>query len=91
LDLGSTPLKEGATPVIEKSGAWYTYRNDRIGQGREQARQFLRDNPVIAEDIRLKIREQLGLVKADAIREVAKEPEKKEKEKESREPVRARR
>jgi len=91
LDLGSTPLKEGETPVVEKSGAWYTYRGERVGQGREQARQFLRDNPVTAEDIRLKIREQLGLVKADAIREITKAPEKKEKDKEAREPVHTRR
>jgi recombination protein RecA len=94
LDLGSEPLKEGEAPVIEKSGSWYTYHNDRIGQGREQARQFLRENPVIAEDIRLKIREKLGMVKSEMIKELTREPEKlekKEKEREVREPARARR
>ena len=44
---------------VEKSGAWYSYNGDRIGQGKDNARQFLVDNPEMAADIEAKIREQL--------------------------------
>ncbi|MDA8389879.1 MAG: recombinase RecA [Gammaproteobacteria bacterium] len=42
--------------LVEKSGAWYSYNNERIGQGKENARQFLRDNPVIAQDLEDRLR-----------------------------------
>ncbi len=45
--------------LVEKSGAWYSYNGDRIGQGKDNARQFLVDNPEMASDIEAKIREQL--------------------------------
>lgn len=48
--------------VIEKSGAWFSYDGQRIGQGRENAKQFLRDNPEIANTIETKIRSNAGLV-----------------------------
>jgi recombination protein RecA len=44
--------------LIEKSGAWYSYAGDRIGQGRENAKEFLRQHPEILEDIDKKLREQ---------------------------------
>ncbi|MCA1830064.1 MAG: hypothetical protein LC663_00910, partial [Actinobacteria bacterium] len=47
---------------IKKSGAWFTYEGDQIGQGRENARQFLIENPDIALDIEKRIRDTLGLV-----------------------------
>jgi len=47
--------------VVEKSGAWYSYQGERIGQGKDNARQFLRDNPKIASEIENKIRAALGL------------------------------
>ncbi len=47
--------------VVEKSGSWFSYNSQRIGQGRENAKQFLRDNPAIADDIETKIRELAGL------------------------------
>ncbi|MBI3932311.1 MAG: recombinase RecA [Acidobacteria bacterium] len=47
--------------VIEKSGAWYAYETERIGQGRENARQFLRDNTDIRAKIDVKMRKELGL------------------------------
>jgi recombination protein RecA len=47
--------------VIEKSGTWYTYKNERIGQGRENAKKWLQDNPVVLADLEAKIREALGL------------------------------
>jgi recombination protein RecA len=53
--------------IIRKSGAWYTYGDDQLGQGKENARQFLRDNPDGALEIEKKIKEKLGLVpKLDA-------------------------
>ncbi len=55
LDLG---VKAG---VVEKSGAWYSYGDDRIGQGRENAKSFLKDNPQIAHEIEDKIRAAHGL------------------------------
>ncbi len=48
--------------LVEKSGAWYSYDGDRIGQGRENAKEFMRNNPEIAEKLDTQIREQLGLV-----------------------------
>jgi len=45
--------------IIDKSGAWYAYNNEKIGQGRENAKQFLRDHPLIAQEIETKIRETL--------------------------------
>ncbi|MEK7759335.1 MAG: recombinase RecA, partial [Pseudomonadota bacterium] len=42
--------------IVEKSGAWYSYNKERIGQGKDNARQFLKDNPAIAVDIEKKIR-----------------------------------
>jgi len=56
LDLG---VKAG---VVEKSGAWFSYDSQRIGQGRENAKQYLRDNPAMADAIEVKVREQSGLV-----------------------------
>jgi recombination protein RecA len=48
--------------VVEKSGAWFSYDSQRIGQGRENAKQFLRDHPDIANTIEAKIRDQAGVV-----------------------------
>ena len=45
--------------LIEKSGAWYSYKGDKIGQGKENAKQFLRDNPEIADTIDRELRELL--------------------------------
>lgn len=47
--------------VINKSGAWYAYDGEKIGQGRENAKQFLHDNPVIFADVERKVREHFGL------------------------------
>jgi recombination protein RecA len=51
-----------AANVVEKSGAWFSYDGQRIGQGRENAKLFLRENPAIAADIEQKIRANAGLV-----------------------------
>jgi len=51
--------------VIEKSGAWYSYGSDRIGQGRDNVREFLKENQGMAEDIERIIRQKKGLIKSD--------------------------
>ena len=48
--------------LIEKSGSWFSYNSQRIGQGKENVRQFLKDNPAIADDIEKKIRANAGAV-----------------------------
>lgn len=45
--------------ILEKSGAWYSYNGERIGQGKENVRVYLKDNPDIAEEIEAKIREKV--------------------------------
>jgi recombination protein RecA len=47
--------------LIKKSGAWYTYDSDQLGQGKENVRSFLRDNPDLADEIEKKIKEKLGI------------------------------
>jgi recombination protein RecA len=47
--------------IIRKSGAWYTYEGDQLGQGKENVRSFLRDNPDLANEIEKKIKEKLGI------------------------------
>jgi recombination protein RecA len=48
--------------LVQKSGSWYSYGETRIGQGREAARQFLQDNPDVADELEVKLREALGLL-----------------------------
>jgi recombination protein RecA len=60
LDLGV------AQSIIEKSGSWFSYKGERIGQGRENARQFLKDNPDIRQTIDTELRKALGLIKTEA-------------------------
>jgi recombination protein RecA len=48
--------------VVEKAGAWFSYDSTRIGQGRENAKQFLRDHPEMAVSIEAKVREQSGVI-----------------------------
>ena len=47
--------------VLEKSGAWYAYNGEKIGQGRDNCREFLRENPKLAREIENKVRESLGI------------------------------
>lgn len=56
LDLG---VKSG---IVEKSGAWFSYDSQRLGQGRENSRQFLKDNPEVAQIIEQGVRESAGLI-----------------------------
>ena len=47
--------------LVEKSGAWYAYNGEKIGQGRDNAREFLRENPALAHEIENKVRDSLGI------------------------------
>lgn len=52
--------------VINKSGAWYAYNGSKIGQGRENSKQYLKDNPEIMAEVEQKVRESYGLTKSEA-------------------------
>src|SRR6185503_13119289 len=47
--------------LVDKSGAWFSYGDMRLGQGRENSKQFLRDNPDLADELELKLRDLLGM------------------------------
>jgi recombination protein RecA len=49
------------TGMVRKAGAWYTYEGDQLGQGKENARQFLKDNPDLAEELEKRVKEHLGV------------------------------
>jgi recombination protein RecA len=49
--------------IISKSGAWYSYNDERIGQGRENAKKYLKDNPALAAELDEQLRRELGLVR----------------------------
>jgi recombination protein RecA len=68
LDLGV------AQNIIEKSGSWFSYKTERIGQGRENARQFLTDNVDIKATIDTELRKQLGLIKEAPVAAAAEAP-----------------
>ena len=68
--------------IIQKSGAWYSYGDQRIGQGRENAKLFLKDNPELMAEVEIKVRDLLGLrdegrVKATATDAASDQPESK--------------
>jgi recombination protein RecA len=68
LDLGV------AQNLVEKSGSWFSYKGDRIGQGRENSRQFLKDNPDVRQGLDLELRTTLGLLKAEPAPTPSPEP-----------------
>ena len=61
IDLG---VKAG---IIEKAGAWFSYNGEKLGQGRENAKQVLRDNPALADEIERKIRADAGHLTSELI------------------------
>jgi recombination protein RecA len=63
-----------AQGIVEKSGSWYSYGGDRIGQGKENAREFLIENPAIADEIDKKVRSRLLATGPKAVADVASEP-----------------
>jgi recombination protein RecA len=60
IDMGATHN------LIEKSGSWYSYKGERIGQGRDNAKQFLRDNPDVYKKVDAELRKLLGLTRVEA-------------------------
>jgi recombination protein RecA len=52
--------------IVEKSGAWYSYKGDRIGQGKDNAREYLKEHEDVAEEIEARIREAIGVPSAAA-------------------------
>ncbi|HYX91592.1 MAG TPA: DNA recombination/repair protein RecA, partial [Myxococcaceae bacterium] len=67
--------------IIEKSGAWYAFKGERIGQGRENAKQYLVEHPEVAKEIEQKLLEKYGVAKAAA---AAVPPEDSPEEKRAR-------
>jgi recombination protein RecA len=53
--------------ILEKSGAWYSYKGERIGQGRDNAKQFLRENSDVYKKVDSELRKQLGLVRVEPV------------------------
>lgn len=68
--------------IIDKSGSWYAYNDTKIGQGRENAKQYLQEHPEICDEVENKVREAHGIVIVDNIKEESKSV-KSEKEKKS--------
>jgi recombination protein RecA len=66
--------------IIEKLGAWYSYSGERIGQGRENARDFLKANPSISDEIEGKVREKLGVKGVHVLPATAEIPDQGEEE-----------
>jgi recombination protein RecA len=62
--------------IVEKSGAWYSFAGDRIGQGREAAKQFLKDHPETAAQIMDKVMEKVGLKRPEPESPVVEKKEK---------------
>ena len=54
-----------ANNIVEKSGSWFSYKGERIGQGRENARQFFKDNQDIKTAVDTELRKHLGLIKPE--------------------------
>jgi len=65
--------------VLEKSGAWYIYNGDRLGQGKDNSRDFLKENAALAREIEGKIREKAGVQKVPAKADAAGEEEVEDK------------
>jgi recombination protein RecA len=53
--------------VVDKSGAWYAYKGEKIGQGKDNSREFLRENPDLAHEIENRIRESLDVALLPAL------------------------
>src|SRR6185295_19863996 len=75
--------------VVEKTGSWYTYGKDRVGQGKDNARDYLKQNPQLAQAIEGKIRAALGVGGAQGGKESAKEAAKEPSRGEGKEAVKA--
>ena len=63
-----------AKDVIQKSGAWFSYKENKIGQGRENAKTYLREHPEILDEVEAKVREACGLTEGKSAEETAEAP-----------------
>jgi recombination protein RecA len=63
--------------IVEKSGAWYAYAGERIGQGRENAKDYLRDHPEVSASVERKVLEKYGVLKTPAVQAVPDEADEK--------------
>jgi len=77
IDLGTT------CNIVGKSGTWYSYQDDRLGQGKENAKNYLKENPKIATEIEKKIKDHLGLSSKEKNAEKKKEKNEIERTKET--------
>jgi recombination protein RecA len=66
-----------AENIVEKSGAWYAYAGERIGQGRENAKDYLRDHPEVATAVERKLLEKVGVLKPSPVQAVPDEADEK--------------
>ena len=66
--------------IIDKSGAWYSYQDNKIGQGKENVKMLFKNNPTLMEEIEQKVREYYGIDKKDKKKKSDSKKEKKEKE-----------
>ena len=64
--------------LLEKSGSWFSYKGERVGQGRENAKQFLKDNPDLRQQLETDLRKSLGLLRAEPVNGEATPPLKPE-------------
>jgi recombination protein RecA len=64
--------------IVEKTGAWYNYKSTRLGQGRENAKQFLFENKDLAEEIRQAVLNSKGLLKAKSAIDAPVTPDEKD-------------
>ena len=61
--------------IVQKSGAWFAYRDDKIGQGRENAKQYLREHPEVMDEIEHQVRVSYGLEEETENQTIAEETE----------------
>ena len=61
--------------IIEKSGSWFSYKGERIGQGRENVKKYLMENPKVMEEVEAKIRENMKKAFENSLVEGEEEPE----------------
>jgi recombination protein RecA len=80
-DLVDLASQEG---ILEKSGAWYAFKGERIGQGRENAKDFLKEHPEICKELEAKVHEKFGLTKVSPVHAVEDPPEEEAAEKRGR-------
>ena len=70
--------------IIEKSGSWYAYKGNKIGQGKENVKTYLKENPKVAEEIESLVREKLGIAKKKKSGEKSSEKNSEEKERKTK-------